>query len=200
MDEEFSYCRIGVADSTFISIAIKNHKNYIENKKKLEFASDVPKYPNSDSEYSRLENELYENYACIIVFAAMFMESYIYDYAARNLGDSYVTNHLSKLVTISKWIIIPKIITNKEIDKTRNSFETFKRLIGLRNKIVHWKSQEGNHERITKSIEFKFYNALETKSIFDSIFDIFSQLQKMDDKDCHKFHVKQIEELIKEIQ
>ena len=49
-----------------------------------------------------------------VVFSAMAVEAYIYDYAARNLSDSFVKKYLDKLDLVSKWVVIPLIVTGKE--------------------------------------------------------------------------------------
>ncbi len=46
-----------------------------------------------------------------IVFAGMCLEAEAYDYAAIHLTDAYTTAHLDKLDLISKWVLIPKLIT-----------------------------------------------------------------------------------------
>ena len=54
-----------------------------------------------------LEDELAKASLIVIVFSAMVLESYIYDYASRHLTDAFVKDHLDKLDTLSKWIIVP---------------------------------------------------------------------------------------------
>lgn len=75
-----------------------------------------------------------------IVFAAMCLEAAIYDYAAWYLGDDYTQKHLDKLDLLSKWLVIPKLIADRELPSGRPSYEHLKALINLRNKLVHSKS------------------------------------------------------------
>lgn len=51
----------------------------------------------------------------IIVFCAMSLEAAIYDYAAWHLGDTYVQSHLDKLDLLSKWLVVPRLITGRAI-------------------------------------------------------------------------------------
>jgi hypothetical protein len=192
-NERFSYWRIAVAHDTFIKMAVKNFRSYLKNCKLLKNACDkIMVNDNGMTQYDIVDDELEENFICIIIFSALFMESYIYDYAARNLGDKYVTEHLDQLDIISKWIIIPKLITNKEINKTHHSFEIFKKTIQLRNKIVHWKSNKGTIERLQNISNRKLYESINPQKIFDSILFIFTQLEKMDNNDHHLMHVSAI--------
>ena len=86
--------------------------------------------------------------SCIIavVFTAMYFEAFIYDYAASCLGDKYSKDHLDKLDFISKWLVIPKIVTGKEISKSGQAYESLKRLHKDRNSLVHLKSREMNFD------------------------------------------------------
>ena len=72
----------------------------------------------------------------------MAVEAYIYDYAARHLGDNYVKDHLEKLDTLSKWVIIPELITGKEMPHREHWRVLLTKLIKTRNSIIHHKSSE----------------------------------------------------------
>jgi hypothetical protein len=87
-----------------------------------------------------LEDELAKSSIIVVVFSAMAIEAYIYDYAARNLGDTFVKDHLDKLDTLSKWIIIPELVTGKEMPRHENWRELLTKLIKTRNSITHHKS------------------------------------------------------------
>ncbi|WP_390616388.1 hypothetical protein [Maricurvus nonylphenolicus] len=77
-----------------------------------------------------------------IVFSALCVEASINNYAGIHLGDSYCENHLYSMDVISKWVVIPKLVCGKSIDKSGPAFGALKRLIKARNKLVHNKSQE----------------------------------------------------------
>jgi hypothetical protein len=77
-----------------------------------------------------------------IVFSAMCLEAFIYDYSVKNLGSSYTKKHIEKLNIESKFIIVPRLIAGKEIQKSGQGYEMLKKLISDRNKIVHFKAQE----------------------------------------------------------
>ena len=77
-----------------------------------------------------------------IVFSALCVEASINNYAGIHLGDSYCENHLYSMDVISKWVVIPKLVCGKPIDKSGPAFGALKRLIKARNKLVHNKSQE----------------------------------------------------------
>ena len=98
----------------------------------------------------------------------MCFEAAIYDYAAWQLGDKYAKDHLEKLDVVSKWIVIPKLVCQKEIRKDKAPFGSFKQLISARNLLVHHKSEEFQFhnpaqwerlERENKQFEKDIHNA-----------------------------------------
>ncbi|WP_415887860.1 hypothetical protein ACMXYO_07380 [Neptuniibacter sp. QD37_6] len=75
-----------------------------------------------------------------IVFSAMCLEAFIYDYSKKHLGSSYTKKHIEKINIESKFIIVPRLAIGKELDKSGQGYERLKKLISDRNKIVHFKS------------------------------------------------------------
>ena len=90
----------------------------------------------------KIEDKCFAAGAKVIVFTAMTLESAIYDWAARRLGDKYVTEYINKLDIISKWIVVPKLINQKEIRKDKAPFACFKKTVCARNLLVHHKSED----------------------------------------------------------
>lgn len=101
-----------------------------------------------------------------IVFASLCVESAINDYAGTQLGDSYSEKHLGSLDVISKWVVIPKLVCGKSIDKSGPAFNALTKLIKSRNKLVHNKSKEfdstdPNLARILEKNDIDFKNDFE---------------------------------------
>jgi len=128
--------------TTFARIARENLKlfNALDAKRKALHASQVDPV-DIQTKITHIEGEMGKLGVIIIVFAAMALEAYIYDYAARNLSDKYAKDHLDRLDTPSKWLIIPKLITGKEIEENSKAMELLKALVRARNEITHYKSQ-----------------------------------------------------------
>ena len=82
-----------------------------------------------------------EQYCVAVCFSAMALESFIYDYAARLLGDGYVSKYLDKLDAVSKWLVIPRLITGKELSPGGRSMELLRELVRQRNQMIHAKSR-----------------------------------------------------------
>lgn len=156
MERFETYSRLG-GDDRFRWIAETNLATFEEiNAKVQKLWGDIssllsscnnPENPPSEFYSLRMELDSLEeaiDQSCIIavVFTAMYFEAFIYDYAASCLGDKYSKDHLDKLDFISKWLVIPKLITGKEISKSGQAYEALKRLHKERNSLVHLKSRE----------------------------------------------------------
>ena len=156
MERFETYSRLG-GDDRFRWIAEINLDNFEKiNPKVQKLQADISSLLSScddpedpPSEYYSLHIELNpleeaRDQSCIIsvVFTAMYFEAFIYDYAASCLGDKYSKDHLDRLDFISKWLVIPKLVTGKEISKSSQTYELLKRLHKDRNSLVHLKSRE----------------------------------------------------------
>jgi len=169
MERFETYSRLG-GDERFRWIAETNLDTFEEIDPKVQnlwedissllSSCDNPEDP--PSEYYSLHMEIdpleeARDQSCIIavVFTAMYFEAFIYDYAASCMGDNYSKDHLDKLGFISKWLVIPKLITGKEISKSGQAYESLKRLHKDRNSLVHLKSREMNfnHEEIANYLK-----------------------------------------------
>lgn len=75
-----------------------------------------------------------------IVFAAMCIEAAAFDFASTQLGDSYAELYLDKLDLISKWVVIPKLVSGKSFQEAGAALNALRILVRARNKLVHQKS------------------------------------------------------------
>lgn len=76
-----------------------------------------------------------------IINSTLTLEAFINDLGAIMTSESYFQSHLDKLDLVSKWILIPKLVFNKEINKTGQGYENLKFLVSNRNKLIHSKSK-----------------------------------------------------------
>ena len=189
MDQvDFSFARTSGLSTSFLKIAVDNyilHKNKLKEYDNLKLNKTIK----IDNNY-----EVGQHFMISVIFCSMFMESYIYDFAARNKGDNYTNKYLDHLKLISKWVIIPKIVSGIEIDTSRKSFEVLGKLIKIRNKLIHWKSKNGSYENIEKSNLDKIYDLIDLEEVFSSIKDIFKQLDKGQKNKVHNIYLRYIDE------
>ena len=135
--------------STFSAIARENFEqlklNEIQTQK---LRSKIAKTKSDDNilglefKLSNLREKTSRCAAITIIFSAIAIEAHIYDYAARHFSDSFVKDYLDKLDPVSKWVIIPRLVTGKELPRKHKWFNLLKNLIKERNSIIHSKSSE----------------------------------------------------------
>ena len=74
-----------------------------------------------------------------VVFAAAAAEAYINDFGARFFGDAYFEKHLDKLDIGSKWLVLPRLATGHEMDKSGDCWNRLTELRTRRNGLAHGK-------------------------------------------------------------
>jgi hypothetical protein len=76
-----------------------------------------------------------------VVFSALTIEGFINDYGITRFSKSYFDNHLDKLNTVSKWIILPQLVTGTSLSTDGQAFQMLKSLFKLRDRLVHSKTR-----------------------------------------------------------
>ncbi|WP_315982894.1 hypothetical protein [Aliamphritea spongicola] len=61
-----------------------------------------------------------------IVFAAMCIEAFVYDYGASHLGDAYIKKYLDKLDITSKLVVVTDLVTGEKFPTEGQAFEGLK--------------------------------------------------------------------------
>jgi len=100
----------------------------------------------SDEELALAQLEARQQAASVrcVVFAGMCLEAAIYDYAAWHLPD-LVVEALDKVDFLAKWRMIPLLVAKHEIPAGQLTHNALKSLQGLRNRLVHAKSETMAH-------------------------------------------------------
>lgn len=180
-----------IAEENFLCFEELN-KNFIELKSKIsEILSSCKDRENPPMEYYELQykvcavtDEMYQASILVIVFSAMYLEAFIYDYAATSLGDSYVKAHLEKLDLVSKWLIIPRLINGKHINKESKAYELLKKLSTIRNSLVHFKSTNAFYgEELSEFLKKQEHEISQsTKQAHLAMSEAIKELSKIDEK------------------
>jgi hypothetical protein len=123
----------------------------------------------------------------IIIFLSTFLESYIWNLSAMTLGQGYTKDYLDKLDMIAKWKIIPKLITTKDLELESRTVEELRRLVKLRNGLIHHKMKDFNPSDHESSM---FDEAPNVAPFFTMIDDIFNKLDEIDRPGNHRFQLR----------
>lgn len=79
--------------------------------------------------------------AIAVTFAATALESYIHNYAARKLGEAFAEKHIDSLSHESKWLIVLRMVSGREVRTDHPAMAELRALIKARNTVVHLKSR-----------------------------------------------------------
>ena len=131
-----------------------------------------------------------------VVFSHLFLEAIIYDYGAINTSDSYMKKYVDKLEFLSKWVVIPKIVTGKQFPTDSQAFELLGKLKKTRNDIVHFKTRKISYNKTTTDIKSKFIDEFDIVNCFDCMSEALKELSNLDIKNWPLFEWGFIQQLI----
>ncbi len=124
----------------------------------------------------------------VVVFTVISLESYIYNYATRKLGNSFSKKHLESLNLYSKWVIIPNLVNGNSIPKDHKGLVLLKKLIKIRNAVIHLKAKNIEIDHFDQQIGIIRESNLDLKETALNSFHCVGQLRKAlheIDKDEH---------------
>ncbi|CEO39122.1 hypothetical protein [Photobacterium kishitanii] len=76
------------------------------------------------------------------IFTGMFLEAFIFDYAARKESINYAETYLDKLDPVSKWVVITRLFNNQGLDVGGKAVQGIKKAFRIRNSLAHNKSKK----------------------------------------------------------
>jgi hypothetical protein len=132
------------------------------------------------SEAEELEEAARHPQLIAIVFAAMYLEAFIYDYACLHLSEADVERYLDRLDPVRKWEFIPRLVTGAGLDQSSHVFEAVNRVINVRNRLVHYKSSDLDYEKLAEQLKQreKHYE-IETRKIRIAVTEPVKLLEKL---------------------
>lgn len=87
-----------------------------------------------------LEYDFRTSQLIAVIFGVIALDNFIYCYSSKALGHEFCNNYLDKLDIVSKWIVLPKLITGKEMDPYSEAIIRLRELVKVRNRLVHTKA------------------------------------------------------------
>ncbi len=96
----------------------------------------------NEQKEEELDSDAFEQGIKTIIFAALCVEAAINDYGAWQLGDSYFKAHLNNLDVTSKWVVVPRLVCGKQINKEGPGYGHLVSLVKARNELIHNQSRD----------------------------------------------------------
>jgi replicative superfamily II helicase len=185
----FNICRENIKSYEAVESQIQGYKSSGEEKHIIAM--------NIAAAYSRREK-----YVVVpIVFAAMCLEAFIYDYGASCLSGKYVRDHIDRLEVPSKFVVLTQLVTGKKFPTDSMAYEKLKTLVKDRNKLIHYKSKKFDsndfegigkwHLKMNDWLKASMYNAhsavIEVMKEFDKLHDYKTKYHEIytTDAECH---------------
>lgn len=112
----------------------------------------------------------------VVVFAHLFLEATIYDYGATSLSDSYVKRHVDKLNFLSKWVVIPRLVTGKSFPTDSHAYHLLGKLTKSRNSLAHFKTRRVSDTNMTDTIRNNTQNQVGPSECFDCMSEALREL------------------------
>lgn len=128
----FGICKTQMSKYEKLDSRIKNLRG-----EQADFEHYSDRWLDYQSEISGLKRARNEAGVIVVVFAAMCLESLIYDYGVSHTSKSYFDRYLDGLSHTKKWVVVPKITTGETIDTGGQAFERLQELVSDRNDLVH---------------------------------------------------------------
>lgn len=162
----------------YIQLYDNYFNQYNEVASQIEYAKETSDLPNGFKTAVALNTRYNELGLLTPLFAAMFLEAYMYDFAARNLSDSYVKKHLDSLDLISKILLVPNLLFEQTISKDGAWHEPIKNLVKTRNNLMHSKSK--NRDTTNAPYKKMFEVFVEPQDVRTGIEVLFDEFHRVD--------------------
>jgi len=181
--------RLDAKSAEFFDICEDSYRNFQKSKTKIHKIKNKKSGKKWD-DLLFVGAEMRHHFASTIVFGAMCLEAFIYDYAAHNVSDTYAKRYLDKLDLVSKWVVIPKLVTGKNFPTDGQAFERLKKLATARNELLHHKSRpmpSNDKELETLMDEIETEDDDNTHNAYHAVKEVLTELRRLegDDKNNH---------------
>lgn len=161
----------------FLSILLEQHKAY------QDFINNRPSLDDLEPEsIIRLNQNQIDPLYISTLFAAMFLEAYIYDYGARKKSASYIDNYIDKLDPPSKWVVITQLFNSSGLDPSTQAYQKLKTLFSYRNGLAHNKSKSVSGLDDISKMTPKLFKPFECLEI---IWMVMTELKKIDPEEIY---------------
>ena len=120
------------------------------------------------------------SYADVVtVFSHLFLEATIYDYGATNLSDSYMKKYIDRLNFLSRWVVIPRLVTGKTFPTQSQAYQMLGKVNRARNGLVHFKTRRVLGQTVSQAFETSMENHIAPSECFDCMSEALRELRNL---------------------
>ncbi|EPV1127151.1 hypothetical protein ACV17F_005124 [Vibrio harveyi] len=132
------------------------------------------------------------------IFTGMFLEAFIFDYAARKESINYAETYLDKLDPVSKWVVITRLFNSQGLNVGGKAVQGIKKAFKIRNNLAHNKSKKfPDSTDVDKVMEFFEKQAPERLTTPECVEIIQSVLEELANIDKNEVYALQLLDKIK---
>jgi len=185
------YPRIGF--NGFFYFKICNEAYNLVKEKRLEYDKLKRNSPPKQSKYRRstkeefdLLNKIREQESVAIAFAAICLESCIWDYAACGTSQNQAEDNFKGLNLVGKWVIIPKFLCGSDITQLRMGttciLDKLRKLKNARDDFAHPKSRAwpNTAKKAIEALKSKNRKEISLEDAFELIRLLLGELENVD--------------------
>ncbi|MCD9525799.1 hypothetical protein [Photobacterium carnosum] len=122
---------------TFFETVLEQYKTYCDFASKKFSAAEL-----EAEEIIRLGKRQNDTIEISNIFTGMFLEAFIFDYAARKESINYAETYLDKLDPVSKWVVITRLFNSQGLNVGGKAVQGIKKAFRIRNNLAHNKSKK----------------------------------------------------------
>ena len=114
----------------------------------------------------------------VIIFCTLALESFINHYASRRLSKAYLDKYLDQLDHATKWIVIPRIATGKQLNPGSTAVKNLHALIVTRDRLLQCKVKQKFTDRFS-CVDYSWIE--DAEFAIATVADLVAELARIDD-------------------
>ena len=130
--------RIKLDSYFYLKICEEHHKRLKEYERKVSsILAGKTESLATKLEAFKLQEEMAKCGATVVVFAAFFLEAWIYAYTVKRISKLFYKKCVDRLTPASKWVIVTRRVTGRNFPTDSQAYQHLKSLYEARNGLVH---------------------------------------------------------------
>lgn len=112
-----------------------------------------------------------------VILSALTLEAFINYYGIAAFSRSFFDNHLDKLNTVTKWLLLPRLAVGKQLSTDGQEYEALRLLFRRRDTLVHYKARS---KRVCDLVEGDWISEKDASDAVGAVGKAVSALRAID--------------------